>query len=127
LLIADLAGTDWGDKARAAAIKIEGKADNSTLGVRLLADIKALFDADPQPHCMHSATMVANLIADPEKTWAECPTPRGTSTKPLTQNRLAQLLKPYGIISQTVAPPGQKDAKGYYRHAFEDLWARYVR
>jgi Protein of unknown function (DUF3631)/Zinc-binding domain of primase-helicase len=57
LAIADLAREDWGDKARAAAIKIEGKADNRTIGVRLLADIKALFDADPEAHCMSSATM----------------------------------------------------------------------
>ena len=33
LAIADLAGLDWGDKARAAAIKIEGKADSRTLTV----------------------------------------------------------------------------------------------
>ena len=41
LAIADLAGAqDWGDKARAAAVKIEGKADSRTTGVRILADIK---------------------------------------------------------------------------------------
>ena len=71
LAIADLAGLDWGDKARAAAIKIEGKADNRTIGVRILADIKALFDADPEAHCMSSATMVAKLTEDPEGPWAE--------------------------------------------------------
>jgi hypothetical protein len=59
--IADLAGTDWGDKARAAAVKIEGKADNRTISVRLLADIKVLFDADPEAHCMFSATIIAGL------------------------------------------------------------------
>jgi hypothetical protein len=59
--IADLAGLDWGDKARAAAINIEGKTDNRTVGVRLLADIKALFDADPEAHCMHSAAIVTGL------------------------------------------------------------------
>jgi hypothetical protein len=121
LAIADLAGADWGDKARAAAIKIEGKADNRTSGVRLLADIKALFDADPFAHCMSSATIIAGLIDDPERPWAEF-----TRGKPLTQNRLAKLLGAYRITSQTVAPPGQKTAKGYYRHQFEDAWSYYL-
>jgi putative DNA primase/helicase len=119
--IADLAGLDWGDKARAAATKIEGKADNRTIGVRLLADIKALFDADPEAHCMHSATIVAGLAEDPEKPWAEF-----TRGKPLTQNRLAKLLGTYEITSQTVTPPGLKDAKGYYRSQFEDVWSYYL-
>ena len=61
LAIADLAGADWGDKARAAAVKIEGKADSRTTGARLLTDIKALFVAEPEAHCMFSATMVAGL------------------------------------------------------------------
>lgn len=112
---------DWSERARAAAIKIEGKADNRTVGVRLLADIKALFDADLATHCMASAVIVDRLVADPEKPWAEFI--RG---KPLTQNRLAKLLGAYRISSQTVSPPGQKDAKGYYKHQFEEVWASYV-
>jgi hypothetical protein len=120
LAIADLAGADWGDKARAAAIKIEGMADNRTIGVRLLADIKTLFDADPA-HCMSSASMIEGLNNDPEKPWAEFS--RG---KPLTQTRLAKLLGVYKITSQTVAPPGLKTAKGYYRHQFEEAWSYYL-
>jgi putative DNA primase/helicase len=119
--IADLAGGEWGDKARAAAIAIEGKADSRSIGVRLLTDIKALFDADPEAPCMHSATMVAGLIADPEKPWAEL-----TRGKPLTQNRLAKFLGTYRIISQNVKPPGMSEAKGYYRSQFEDVWSCYV-
>ena len=123
LAIADLCSgaEDFGDKARAAAVKIEGKTDNSTIGVRLLADIKSLFDADPKTHCMSSAAMVASLIKDEEKPWAEF-----TRGKPLTQNRLAKLLGAYRITSQTVTPPGKKDAKGYYRSQFEDAWSYYL-
>jgi putative DNA primase/helicase len=122
IAIADLCSgpEDWGDRARAAAIKIEGKADNRTSGVRILTDIKVLFDADPEVHCMSSATMVAKLAEDPEGPWAEFA--RG---KPLTQNRLAKLLSPYGITSQTVAPPGLKTAKGYYKHQFAEAWSYY--
>ena len=121
LAVADLAGADWGDRARAAAVRIEGKADSRTDGVRLLTDIKALFGADPSAHCLSSAAIIAGLIEDPEAPWAEF-----TRGKPLTQNRLAKLLAGYKIVSQTVAPPGQKTAKGYYRHQFEDVWSFYV-
>lgn len=121
LAIADLAGSDWGQKARAAAVKIENKADSRTSGVRILADIKGLFDADPEAHCMSSATIVAKLTEDPEGLWSEFS--RG---KPLTQNRLAKLLGPYGIANQTVAPPEGRTAKGYYRHQFEEAWSIYL-
>jgi hypothetical protein len=123
LAIADLcSGVEkFGDKARAAAVKIEGKADTRTLGVRLLGDIKSLFDADPEAHCMSSAIIITGLVDDPEKPWAEFS--RG---KALTQNRLAKLLGAYRITSQTVAPPGLKTAKGYYRSQFEDVWAFYL-
>jgi hypothetical protein len=119
--IADLAGEDWGDQARSAALKIAGKADSRTIGVRLLADIKALFDADLKTHCLHSSFIVASLIEDPEKPWVEF-----TRGKPLTQGRLARMLGTYSITSQTVAPPGLKDGKGYYKAQFEDAWLRYL-
>jgi putative DNA primase/helicase len=123
LAIADLCSgvEDFGDKARAAALKIEGKADSRTDGVLILADCRELFDAEPRPHCMSSLDIVTMLCADPEKPWATYS--RG---KPLTQNRLAKMLGAYGITSQTVAPPGQKDAKGYYRHQFEEAWSCYL-
>jgi putative DNA primase/helicase len=123
IAIADLCSgpEDWGDRARAAALRIEGKADNRTDGVRMLADCRDLFDRDPRPHCMSSLDIVTTLCNDPEKPWATCN--RG---KALTQNRLAAMLRPYGITSQTVAPPGQKDAKGYYRHQFEEAWSCYL-
>jgi hypothetical protein len=121
LAISDLAGDEWSGKARAAALDIEGKADTRTIGIHLLSDIKKLFDADPTAHCMHSLTMVERLIADPEQPWLEL-----TRGKPLTQGRLARLLGVYGIGTQTVSPPGQKDGKGYYRTEFEEAWERYV-
>jgi hypothetical protein len=123
LAIADLCSgvEDFGDKARLAAIKIEGKADNKTLGARLLADIKALSDADPKLPCIHSATVVKKLVDDPEKSWSEA-----CKGKPLTQNRLARALGAYGIISTNVTPPGETEAKGYRFSDFAEAWAIYV-
>src|SRR5262249_51195615 len=100
LAIADLCdGVEgFGAKARVAAVAIEGKADSRTIGVRLLTDIKALFDASPKLEAMHSADIVRKLVDDPEKAWGEAF--RG---KPLTQNRLAGALKVYGIMSTNVS------------------------
>ena len=125
LAIADLCpGVEgYAEQARIAAIKIEGGADSSTIGVRLLADIKAVFDADPKAPlaCMHSADIVKRLLNDPEKSWSEA-----FRNKPLTQNRLARALGAYRIISQNVTPPGGTEAKGYRRSDFEDAWSMYV-
>jgi putative DNA primase/helicase len=122
LAISDLCSgaEDFGDKARAAATRIEGKADSRTNGVRVLADIKSLFEVDPQAEGLHSATIVAALIADPEKPWAEF-----SRAKPLTQNRLAKLLAPYRIVSENVTVNGT-EAKGYKRSRFEEAWSIYV-
>jgi Protein of unknown function (DUF3631)/CHC2 zinc finger len=111
---------DFGDKARAAAVRIEGKADSRTLGVQLLTDIKALFDADPKAEGMHSVTIVTKLTGDPEKSWDEAF--RG---KPLTQNRLAKVLKAYAIISENVTV-NMTELKGYRRSNFEEAWTVYV-
>jgi hypothetical protein len=122
LAIADLCdGVEgFGAKARIAAVAIEGKADSSTLGVRLLTDIKALFDADPSMLCMHSAEIVRKLVDDPEKSWDEA-----FKGRPLTQNRLAGALKAYGIISTNVSV-NKVELKGYYRTNFAEAWAIYV-
>src|SRR5262249_25371310 len=79
LAIADVCDgvEEFGARARVAAVAIEGKSDSKTLGVRLLADIKALFDADPTLETMHSIDIVKRLLDDPEKSWGEAfKTPR---------------------------------------------------
>src|SRR5512142_3271665 len=55
--IADLAGSEWGEKARFAAAKLEGATDTSSIGVRLLADIKRIFDEGAND-CILSAKLV---------------------------------------------------------------------
>jgi len=128
--IADLAGEDWGDQARAAAVKIEADSDTSTIGVRLLADIKRIFDEEGCD-CMLSAVLAERLKADPEQPWAEWKRGRG-----LTQNSLATLLGGgggrgrrggYGIHSGTVHPSRETHGQGYKRAQFEDAWAWYLR
>jgi hypothetical protein len=131
LAIAELAGEDWGDKARLAASKLEGASDTSSNGVRLLADIKRIFD-EGGCDCILSATLVERLKEDPEQPWAEWGRGKG-----LTQNSLAVLLGGgggrgrgsrggFGIRSRDVHPSRDVHGKGYQRSQFEDLWARYL-
>jgi hypothetical protein len=120
LAIADLADGDWPERAREAARTISGEErDASAINVELLADIRKAFG---ESECMTSADLVAALVADPERPWATW----GKNDKPLTQNQLARLLRPFAIISETVHPLGRPHAKGYLRVRFEDAWAVYV-
>jgi putative DNA primase/helicase len=128
LAIADLCdgAEGYGEKARAAALEIEKKSDSRSIKARLLEDIRAIFDAaglrSPKS-ALASAKLVSELTKDEEKPWLTFS--RG---KELTQNRLAGMLADFGIASQTTRPTGQEDktARGYYRHQFEEVWARYL-
>jgi hypothetical protein len=119
LAIADLAGGTWPGRAREAACLLSGEDHESTSSnVDLLIDIKKAFGNDKE--VVRSADLVSALVADPERPWADWS--RG---KPLTQKQLGGLLRPFGIISETVSIAGQKDAKGYKRPRFADVWASY--
>jgi hypothetical protein len=118
LAIADLVGGAWPRRARDAAGLLSGECRESTsVNVELLADIRTVFgDVD----IIRSRDLVAKLIADPERPWAEW-----LKGNALTQRQLAGLLKPFGIIPEEVHPASQAHGKGYKRVRFEEAWAAY--
>ncbi len=118
IAIADLAGGMWPERARRAAYTLSGDTTDTSPYVGLLADIRQAFGDD---EAMRSVDLVAALVKDPERPWAEWR--RG---KPLTQKQLGALLRPFGISSETVTIPGLNDAKGYKRVRFEAAWASYL-
>jgi hypothetical protein len=129
--IADLAGEDWGDKARAAANQLERASDTISIGVQLLADIKRIFDEFGWDSVL-SATLVDRLKENEEGPWAAWGRGKG-----LTQNSPATLLSGgggrgrgsrggFGIHSQNVRPASDVQGRGYKRSQFEDVWARYL-
>jgi putative DNA primase/helicase len=117
LAIADLAGGEWPELARKAALTLSGEAQESVVGVELLKDIRLAFGDD---EAIRSADLVAKLTADPERPWAEW-----KRAKPLSQKQLGGLLRPFRICSETISLPGVNDAKGYKRVRFEGAWAAY--
>jgi Protein of unknown function (DUF3631) len=119
LAIAELAGESWAKAAREAACVLSGDGhDSSSVNVELLADIqKAFGDVDT----IRSTDLVAKLVEDPERPWVEW-----RHGKPLTQKQLGGLLAPFGITSETVSIGGLKDAKGYKRVRFAEVWESYL-
>jgi hypothetical protein len=122
LAIADRAGGAWSERARTAALALSGAgaAGDDTQGVELLADIKRAFDASGIAEIPTKALTTA-LCMDTERPWAAY-----SKGEQITDRQIAKLLRPFGIISGTVHPPGAPDAKGYRRADFEDAWARYL-
>jgi hypothetical protein len=113
---------NWKPQAIAAALGIEGvdHAEKKSLGIQLLADIRDIFNAGKEGAIL-SRIIIADLVDDPEKPWAEY-----YKGKPLTQKGLGWLLRPFGIISEEVHPDGANHGKGYSRVRFEEAWRRYL-
>jgi Protein of unknown function (DUF3631) len=118
--IADLAGGEWPEKARQAARVLSEVADTASIGTRLLADIKTAF-AGVEADVISSGELVAKLTAEPDAPWSEW-----RSGKPITQNQLARLLKPYGIAPEQLRVTADHQIRGYHRARFVDAWERYV-
>lgn len=119
LAIADAAGGDWPERARVAAVALVAEARGSTpsLGIRLLADLRAVFgDRD----AMATADIIEALCALDEAPWADI-----NGGKPINARGLANRLKPYGISSRTVRI-GNDTPKGYRREDLSDAWRRYL-
>jgi hypothetical protein len=121
LSIADLAGCDWPDRARKAAVLLSGTADreDDTLATQLLSDIKGVFkshDASELP----SNSLVFDLIPDESKPWGDT-----FGGKPLDARILARMLRPFGIKPVNLRF-GTSVVKGYKMVDFLDAWERYV-
>lgn len=118
LAVADVAGGDWPERARVAAVALvaDSKGGAHSLGVQLLADLqRAFIDADQ----LATDTILARLHAMDESPWADL---RG---KPLDARGLSQRLRPYGIRPTTVRI-GEHTPKGYRRVDLHDAWLRYL-
>jgi Protein of unknown function (DUF3631)/RepB DNA-primase from phage plasmid len=122
LAIAERAGSEWPERARKAALALSGAdaAGADSQGVELLGDTRKVFDAG-QAVEMPTKALITALSTDEERPWATY-----SKGEPITDRQLAKLLKPFGIVSTTVHPPGAPHAKGYRRADFEDAWDRYL-
>jgi len=123
LAIADCCGDDWSKAARAAAETLSAdESDLDTVAVRLLRDIKDIFDTTlPVGDALFSQELVDALLEHEEHGWAEM----GRAGKPLSKVTLARLLGRFGIRPGTRRRQTDR-AKGYGREQFTDAFERYL-
>ena len=131
LAIADLAGGDWPEKARASLVALctgEAAKDRS-IGVELLADIRTIFfpldgDGKPlEPLERISSEALAKVLAEmKDRVWAEW----GKAQKPMSQAQLAKMLRRYEIEPRGLRLSSNKRLRGYEREWFEEVWKSYL-
>ena len=96
--------------------------------IRLLRDIHAVFETDrvtrpdvpPDKQAMDGAQLVGRLLQIEESPWAAPETGR-----PMTQHKLASLLRPFRIFPHEVGPKIRRK-RGYQRLQFTEAWAAYL-
>jgi hypothetical protein len=119
LAVADVAGGEWPQRAREAAVAFvaESQEDTPSLGIRLLTDLRTVFEGHAS---MATVALLKALHGLDEAPWAEIA--RG---EPLNALGLSQRLRPYGVKSRNVRI-GSQVVKGYKREDFADAWNRYL-
>lgn len=116
LMIADLAGGEWPQRARNAAKRLTedvADAEDDSLAVKLLHDLHGIFTDTIKSDFAPTEILLQHLRDIEEAPW------RGQD---LNAHGVGRLLKEFGIKS-TRDTTGTK--RGYKRHAFTDAWERY--
>jgi putative DNA primase/helicase len=119
--IADLAGGEWPERARAAALALSGVdvIEDGSARVMLLSDLRDLFGELGER--LTSAAIVERLVTLEHRPW-----PEWSRGRPMTPRQLARLLAPFGIGPKTIRLPTGETPKGYQRGDFEEAFSRYL-
>ncbi|MFD5319350.1 DUF3631 domain-containing protein [Streptomyces sp. NPDC127098] len=125
LAVADAAGGDWPERARAACVELVNAVstdDRASLGVKLLADLRdQVFPGETAVSTVEILHVLNNLDESP---WGDL------DGQPLAPRRLSRMLKEYvtgqgkPIAPRTLRIGGQP-TKGYHRDDLTDAWDRY--
>jgi hypothetical protein len=119
--IADAAGGPWPTKALVAAHQLSARrseTDDSN-GIRLLLDIKSVFEENHKAQIIFSEDLCNLLCLDEEKVWGDVHGQR------LDARKLAQMLREFGIRPRQVRI-SEVTKKGYHRSDFVETWERYL-
>ena len=119
--IADLAGGDWSDRAREAAVSLSGAGvvEDVSMRTRLLEDLRDMFGRACTDR-LTSKDICAQLAKMEDRSWPEYK--RG---EPITATQIAKLLKPFGVTPTNVRV-GEQTAKGYRLADLKDAFERYL-
>jgi hypothetical protein len=119
LAIADTAGGDWPERAKAAALGLSATSEDDSVGALLLGDIQEALAASGRDR-MATAEILQHLNAKDERRWSEW-----RNGHPMTAPQLARLLRPFKVHPGTIREAGET-FKGYRRSAFADAFSRYL-
>jgi len=119
--IAEAVGGKWPERARAAAVELvkTAKEAEPSLGIRLLGDLREVFDAAGMPGGLSSVDILAGLMRLPESPWGDL------KGKPLNERGLARRLRQYGVRPKKIRD-GCTTFRGYLREDLQDVWERYT-
>lgn len=131
LAVADAAGGDWPTLAREAAVALVADAKaaaGQSLGIRLLSDIRQVWDESPAEgpaSAMHTEPLLDALNKLDEAPWGDL------KGRPLDPRRLSIFLRGYEVrpcdVRAMVPELGEeKVRKGYKRDELHDAWERYL-
>lgn len=118
IAVADAIGGEWPKLARDAAVALvaASKEVEPSLGIRLLGDLRMVFDGADE---MSSRSILQALHALEEAPWSDL------KGKPLDERGLANRLRQYGVRSKVIRQ-GQATPRGYTRTELADIWSRYL-
>ena len=125
LAIANAAGGEWagrGGRAWKSCEHFAATSEGDEGGARemLLADLRAIFEADGWPEAIPSATIVERLRDMEGRPWSEWK--RG---KPITVRQLASLLRPFDVHPRNHRAPGGQ-SKAYFLDALRPVFDAYL-
>jgi hypothetical protein len=121
LAIADLAGPEWAEEARRAALALHGEEEVRSAGEELLAAIRRVFDqAGGDRIC--SKDLVAALNEEEDAPWGGELTPRSLAA------RLRRYKRADGgrLTPGTIRMPDGSTAKGYLVEWFSEAFRRHL-
>lgn len=134
LAVADAAGGDWPERARKACLAINAATSSrgQSLGVRLLIDLRRLFDA-ADAVSMPTADILARLCGeapigrdgDGEDIYLSEAPWRDLRGSPLDDRGLANMLRRYDVRPTKIKAAGRA-VQGYRRSDLWDAWQRYA-
>jgi Protein of unknown function (DUF3631) len=120
LTIAEACGAEVAAHGFDALVILCGRErEDQSLGVRVLADIRSIFDECGSDR-IASAALAARLAGIEESPW------RPRFGRDFDARELAKLLKSFGIRPTSIRLDDGSTPKGYYRHDFTDVWERYL-
>lgn len=125
IAVADAAGGDWPERAREAALAIVKESHDrpGSLGIRLLADVRRVFDSPEIGDRIRSTELLHELMGIEESPW------RDLGGKGAIDSRyLGRTFDAYGITAAHPIRFGGSIgvAKGWARSDFVDTWTRYL-